>query len=168
MGKILKIAIITMISIGMMGCDSAQETAVGTEAHEAYLAAINAERAHPHDCGDTHYKATTELVWNDQLAAAAQKHSEDMAQNDFMSHDGSDGGTFELRIQDEGYTPYDKVGENVAVGQESVSVVVQEWMESPGHCKNIMDPRFDEMGMDLEKNSAGSWKRYWPLDLGGR
>ncbi len=168
MGKTLNIAMITMLSIGIMGCDSVRDTIVGTETYDAYLAAINAERAHPNDCGDTHYEATTELVWNDQLAAAARKHSKDMAHNDFMSHVSSDGTIFKVRIQNEGYTSYDKIGENVAAGQESVSVVVAEWMESPGHCKNIMDPRFDEMGMALEKNSAGTWKRYWTLDLGGQ
>ena len=168
MGTTVKTAIAVMMGMGIMGCDSTQETAVGIETREAYLAAINAERAHPHDCGETRYEATTELVWNEQLAAAARKHSDDMAQNDFMSHDSSDGTPFKSRIQNEGYTSYDKIGENVAVGQESVAVVVAEWMESPGHCKNIMDPRFDEMGMALEKNSTGSWKRYWTLDLGGR
>jgi len=168
MGKTLEIVIVIMISMAIMGCDSVRDMSAGTEVQEAYLAAINAERAHPHDCGETHYDATTELVWNDQLATAAQKHSNDMADNDFMSHEGSDGSTFELRVQDEGYTHYNKIGENVAVGQESISVVVQEWMESPGHCKNIMDPLFNEMGMALEKNSAGSWGRYWTLDLGGR
>jgi hypothetical protein len=39
------------------------------------------------------------------------------------------------------------VGENIAYGPKSADEVVQGWLDSPGHCENIMDPRFAEMGI---------------------
>jgi len=38
------------------------------------------------------------------------------------------------------------VGENIANGQRSVSQVMLEWMNSPEHKKNILDPDFTEVG----------------------
>ncbi len=39
------------------------------------------------------------------------------------------------------------MGENIASGQESADEVVDGWMASPGHCANIMDPNFTEIGV---------------------
>jgi len=39
------------------------------------------------------------------------------------------------------------VGENIAYGPKTADEVVQGWLDSPGHCANIMDPRFAEMGI---------------------
>ena len=39
------------------------------------------------------------------------------------------------------------VGENIAYGPSSPDEVVRGWLDSVGHCENIMDPRFVEMGI---------------------
>jgi uncharacterized protein YkwD len=38
------------------------------------------------------------------------------------------------------------VGENIASGQRTVEDAVASWLDSPGHCANIMNPAFTDMG----------------------
>lgn len=43
------------------------------------------------------------LTLNAQLTASAQDHSQDMALNDFIGHQGSDGSSTDQRINQAGY-----------------------------------------------------------------
>ena len=137
----------------------------GSTHTSTYRDAINAARAHARDCGDTHFRAAPPLTWNAKLGAAAQEHSDDMARNDFMGHEGSDGSTYRERIEKNGYTKWRSLGENVAAGQPNTRKVVQDWLDSPGHCKNIMSPKFTEMGMALSENNASEYQQYWTVDF---
>ena len=53
------------------------------------------------------------------------------------------------------------VGENIAYGPKSVEEVVQGWLDSTGHCENIMDPRFAEMGIGYAAGKASRRGLYW-------
>ena len=53
------------------------------------------------------------------------------------------------------------VGENIAYGPESVEEVVQGWLDSPGHCENIMDPRFAQMGIAYSAGRTSRRGLYW-------
>src|ERR1017187_3320510 len=53
------------------------------------------------------------------------------------------------------------VGENIAYGPKSAEEVVQGWLSSPGHCENIMDPRFAEMGIAYAPGHASKRGLYW-------
>jgi uncharacterized protein YkwD len=53
------------------------------------------------------------------------------------------------------------VGENIAYGAKSAEEVVQSWLDSPGHCENIMDPRFAEMGIAYGAGQASRRSLYW-------
>lgn len=100
------------------------------------------------------------LKWNPALGLVARSHSEDMADNDNLSHTSSDGTPFVARVMDvyDGYV----VGENVAFGYpDPYSVMVQGWMCSSGHRSNIMDADFDELG-------TGTVDDYWTQDFGNR
>jgi len=130
--------------------------------HTDYLNAVNAVRAQSRSCGDTYFPAAPKLRWNAKLADAAQEHSQDMAQHDFMDHEGSDGSTPADRIVKRGY-PYRSFGENVAEGQSDTEEAIQAWIKSPPHCKNLMSPKFEEMGMAVGENNAN---KYWTLDMG--
>ena len=56
------------------------------------------------------------------------------------------------------------VGENIAFGPESAEEAVAGWMASPGHCANIMDPRFREMGVAVAQGrKRGHF--YWVQNL---
>ena len=50
---------------------------------------------------------------------------------------------------------------NVASGQQTPDAVVKSWLESPGHCENIMEPRFVEMGVAYATGQSGRHGLYW-------
>lgn len=62
-----------------------------------------------------------------------------------MSHTGSDGSSPVQRIDREGYS-WSALGENVAFGYRNVASVMAGWLASPGHCSNIMNPNFTQLG----------------------
>jgi uncharacterized protein YkwD len=100
---------------------------------------------------------------------AAYLHSEDMALNNFFSHTGSDGSSAGQRISLQGY-PWSTYGENIAVGYPTVSSVIQGWLGSEGHCRNLMDPDFTEIGAGYAVGPFGGnpAARYWTFDLADR
>jgi uncharacterized protein YkwD len=53
------------------------------------------------------------------------------------------------------------VGENIAQGQMSIDEVMTGWLKSEGHCKNLMNPAFKEIGV-------AEFNHYWVQDFGGR
>ena len=77
------------------------------------------------------------LSWNDQLFEAALLHSEDMAENNYFSHDSQDGRSFIDRITSAGYS-YSTVAENIAAGYSDAQAVVNAWMNSEGHRENML------------------------------
>lgn len=136
---------------------------------EQLLAAVNEARGASRLCGSASYGPSPPVAWSDALATAAYLHSSDMARNGFFSHTGSDGSSAGQRITRQGYS-WSTWGENIAVGYPSVSAVVQGWLGSEGHCRNIMDPDFSEIGAGYAVGQYGGSPsaRYWTLDLADR
>jgi uncharacterized protein YkwD len=136
---------------------------------DEFLAAVNQARAVSQICGTTPYGPAAAVSWSDNLAIAAYLHSEDMALNNFFSHTGSDGSSAGQRISRQGY-PWSTYGENIAVGYPTVSSVVQGWLGSEGHCRNLMDPDFTETGAGYAVGPFGGnpAARYWTFDLADR
>ena len=97
-----------------------------------------------------------------RLTEAARVQARDMADRQKMGHEGSDGSTPEQRVVNAGYH-YLKTGENVAVGYRDVEEVIQAWMDSPGHRKNIMG-EFTEIGLACVIGKDK--KPYWAADFG--
>ncbi len=122
------------------------------------LSLVNDYRANGCNCGGTHYPPVPEVHWNSKLAKAALDHSVDMHNNNYFSHTGLDGSTPGDRIARAGYIWW-TVGENIAKGYPSEEAVVQAWIDSPGHCKNIMNGEFREMGL-------GTSGPYWTQEFG--
>lgn len=88
-----------------------------------------------------------------QLSGVAQKKSEDMQKNNYFSHTSPTyGAPFDM-MRDFGVT-YRTAGENIAQGQQTPQQVVQAWMNSEGHRKNILNGQFTHIGVGFEK--AGS------------
>ena len=100
------------------------------------------------------------VVWNDKLAKAAYDHSADMKANDYFSHTGLNGSTAGQRITAVGYT-CKTYGENIANGYTTEQAVMTGWLNSEGHCKNIMNGNFKEMG-------AGRQDNYWTQVFGAK
>jgi uncharacterized protein YkwD len=105
-----------------------------------------------------------ELKIKDSLNNAAEKHSVDMALNDFFSHTGSDGSRVGARVSEEGYN-WRAVGENIAAGQNTPQKVVDAWKGSSGHRANMLNDMWQDMGIDYAylANDAGkvNANHYW-------
>ena len=92
------------------------------------------------------------LAWCPTLANAASKHSKDMSSHGFMGHVGSDGSTFTQRANAHGYVRWTRLTENVAAGQSSVDSVLANWLASPLHAANILDPTVNHAGFGRAGN----------------
>lgn len=131
----------------------------------AMLTAVNNARASARSCGDTRYNAAPALTWSCELAQAAATHSADMASHNFLSHAGSDGLQVSDRATAAGYR-WQSIGENIAAGQTSVDAVMQSWLQSSGHCANIMNPSFVDFGAASATDSGSDYRIYWTQVFG--
>ncbi|WP_082616912.1 CAP domain-containing protein [Massilia sp. Root418] len=129
------------------------------QASAAALAAVNAARAAPRLCGARLFAAARPLVLNSALAQAALVHSRDMATQRYFSHQARDGSYVAERALRAGYA-WRWVGENIASGINTAEDAVAGWLESPGHCANIMNPAFIEMGVASSLNTERRMM-YW-------
>lgn len=133
------------------------------------LEAINVVRSGTRVCvnGQAALPAVGPVVWNGALAAAADRHSADMAENDVFDHNGSDGSTPAQRITDAGYR-WSAWGENIAGGYTTTVAVVRGWLDSPGHCAIIMQANFKDFGASCRYDAASTYGYYWTADFGSR
>jgi uncharacterized protein YkwD len=131
------------------------------------LALVNAHRAAGADCGSWgRFPGTTALAWNGPLTQASLRHSDDMVAHDFFSHTGSDGSDGGDRATAAGYA-WSAWGENIAAGQPTVAAVVSAWMASPGHCANVMNARWRDIGLACVGGAASNtYRSYWTMTLG--
>jgi uncharacterized protein YkwD len=123
------------------------------------LQLVNQVRARGTHCGDELFGPAPPLTLSGTLSDVASGHANDMAQKNYFEHVDPAGHSPADRVRATGYQEK-LVGENIAYGPKTVDEVVQGWLDSPGHCENIMDPRFVEMGLAL---APGRVKRglYW-------
>lgn len=105
------------------------------------------------------------LEWNAALGAAAQRHADDMAANNYFSHTSRNGTSFAARIRSAGYR-YRLVAENIAAGQQSPEEVVASWMSSPSHRANILNCRLRHIGIGFGANAGSAYGTYWVQDFG--
>jgi uncharacterized protein YkwD len=136
-----------------------------TAFEDEVLELVNANRAMGWNCdAEGQFAATAPLTMNPFLRCAARLHSKDMNDRDFFAHDNPDGDGPSERIDATGYVG-GTWGENIAMGQATPQQVVSGWMESDGHCANIMRPSFTEIGVGFVQ---GATRRdlYWTQTFG--
>ncbi len=131
-----------------------------TPGEEVMLQQVNSARLQTRDCGSTTYSAVAPLKWDCKLQKAALVHSLDMANNNFLNHTGSNGLGPEFRIEEQGYQVR-TWGENIAAGYTNVVDAIAAWLESSGHCQNIMNPKVTDLGMASAENSNSDYRIYW-------
>ena len=124
------------------------------------LQLVNNVRQSGCNCGSTVMPPVSPVVWNDLLALAADNHSKDMLANNYFNHTGLNGSTPGDRIRAAGYN-WRAYGENIAYNYPTEQAVMNGWLNSEGHCKNIMNGTFNEMGVAREGN-------YWTQEFGRR
>lgn len=129
------------------------------------LSLVNAARAQAHQCGPQAFTATTPLAWNDTLASAANSHTRNMANGNFFDHLDHDGRTPGDRAELAGYTAK-AIGENIAAGLDTPRKVVDGWLASPGHCANLMNPQFRELGAAYAMDPKSDAGIYWTAMFG--
>jgi uncharacterized protein YkwD len=129
------------------------------------LALVNQARTQPRRCGGQSFAAAPLLTLNAVLTRAAATHAESMARLSYMEHQGRDGSTPADRASRAGYD-WRSIGENIAMGQTTPEKVMQDWLRSPEHCANIMEPRFTEMGLAFAVNSGSEGGIYWAQAFG--
>ena len=123
---------------------------------------INDVRKAKHRCGKRTFFPAGHVHWNPKLGVAALAHARDMAQNDRLSHTGSDGSEVQVRVQKTGYR-WRAVDENLSAGHQDSKAVVSAWLASPGHCANLMDPMVTEIGAACFRNPESAYGTYWAL-----
>ncbi len=99
---------------------------------------------------------------NVSLNTAAEGHSEGQAFAGSIFHIAPDGTNPGDRIASTGYQ-FSTWGENVAAGFRTPETVMGAWMSSPGHCRNILNPGFTELGVGYEEreNDPSRYFDYW-------
>jgi uncharacterized protein YkwD len=148
MNRCKSIGIVVLFSILLIACTEEPHTldAPDAVAQHSALQLVNKARTNGCNCGSTYYPPVPALSWDEQLEAAAQAHSDDMNRRNRMAHQGGDGSNPGVRITRTGYA-WSTYGENIAEGYTNEESVVEAWLESTGHCKNIMNGSFTQMGM---------------------
>ncbi|AJQ93321.1 CAP domain-containing protein [Gynuella sunshinyii] len=150
------------------GGDGGGQTAecVITDIEAQLLAAHNEARSQARSCGDEYFPAVPALSWNCKLASTSTLHNQDMIDKNYFSHTGSDGSGPGDRAKDAGYD-YSWVGENIAAGYNGITSVMDGWLNSPGHCRNIMNSNYTEMGASrLDGTSQTTYSPYWTAMFG--
>lgn len=144
----------------------ARQLASARQTDDIILDAVNRARAIERNCGERHFTAAPALALNRQLGDAALAHSRDMARQNYFSHEGKDGREVADRAVQAGYR-WRGIGENIAMGQESAEEAVAGWLASPGHCANIMNRSFKDMGAGYAIGAGGVQGRvYWTQVFG--
>lgn len=139
---------------------------ISTETLEAeILRLINEIRSQAQTCGNVEFSPAPAVSWNERLEGAALIHSEDMANNNFFDHQGTDSSMIGDRATMVEYN-WRRIAENIAAGQQTIEHAVEGWMNSPPHCSSIMNSSYFEVGVSCHDNEASAYDRYWTMVLG--
>lgn len=143
-----------------------------------FLTLINNARGQARSCGsEGFFPAVPAVTWSDKLYKTAYEHSQDLAISETFSHTGSgtesDWSGFALnkrssvsdRLANYGYN-WRAYGENIAGGNESAENTMQQWLNSAGHCANIMSSNFTQVGMARKTNLNARYRHYWTQNFG--
>ena len=102
-------------------------------------------------------KGLPPFIQDAELTQVARAFSDDMLVRRFFDHTTPDGVSFDERIADRyrhrvrlmGENIWYASGYNVAKIQQVAKEIVDDWMSSPGHRENILDPRFTHLGVGV-------------------
>jgi uncharacterized protein YkwD len=134
---------------------------------EVVLLEVNKRRAAGAVCGGKAYPAVSPLTMDPALRNAARRHSKDMATRGFFDHTNPDGQGMDDRIRAAGFLGATATGENIAAGGSTPAGTVQQWMDSPGHCTNIMYAGFQKIGVGYFNGPGSKYGHYWTQNFAG-
>lgn len=105
------------------------------------------------------------LTASPTLTDAAQYHATDMADQNYFSHDVQGVGSWSDNISDNGYNSMGR-GENIAAGNADADATFQQWVNSPGHRANMLNPSYTAIGIGDASNSNSEYGTYWTTTFG--
>jgi uncharacterized protein YkwD len=124
----------------------------------AVVCLVNQQRAAHHLPG---------LVASPLLNRSAQGWTNVMVTSDQFTH----GANFASRISATGYV-WRMAGENIATGFDTPRGVVRAWMASTGHCQNILNPTYRNIGTGISARAVrgfatgpGTWTQDFALGM---
>ncbi|WP_246092617.1 CAP domain-containing protein [Terrilactibacillus laevilacticus] len=92
------------------------------------------------------------LDWNKSASDAAYKHSQEMKERNYFSHDSKWSGDLSKRLQKE-KVQFQLAGENIAAKYPDGVAVVIGWLNSEDHRKNLLNDEFTELGVGVYKDN---------------
>jgi uncharacterized protein YkwD len=132
-----------------------QEPADGAFWRSEILRLVNQERQ---------AQGVSPVTLNDTLADEAAEYACEMIHYDFFGHTNPTTGSTLTDRAAEVHYDFWIIGENLAAGQRSPAQVMAEWMDSPCHRENIMNPAFTELGVAVRV--GGDYGFYWVQEFG--
>jgi uncharacterized protein YkwD len=127
---------------------------VGYHGRSVHLNGVQAELLRLHNEARKERDLSTFCV-SGQLMSAATAHSRDMLDRDYYDHVAPDGNTPEQRVRATGYS-YSSMAENIhrrslsyapEPTQKDLELVFEDWINSPGHRANVLNPDLHEIGI---------------------
>ncbi|MFW0862243.1 MAG: CAP domain-containing protein [Candidatus Komeilibacteria bacterium] len=91
-------------------------------------------------------KGLNPLTVNNKLTNAATSKAKHLIQHDYFSHNSPAGKQFSEWIIESGYN-FQIIGENLAIGFATNKDVMKAWMDSPKHKENILNEKYNEIGL---------------------
>ena len=135
-----------------------------TQLENEILEIVNQRRAEGANCGSAgSFGPAGPLTMNPALRCAARVHSKDMVDRNFFDHTNPSGESPFQRMAEAGYN-YSTAGENIAAGNSTAAATMDQWMNSDGHCGNIMNPAFTELGVGYYP--GGQYGHMWTQVFG--
>lgn len=96
------------------------------------------------------------LILDKKLCLLSGEKANDMAKNNYFSHNSKVLGTPFEHMKKNG-VKYRTAAENIAKGQKTPEEVMNTWKKSPGHRKNILNPKFHKMGINKDELGQDIW-----------
>lgn len=107
------------------------------------------------------------LQMTQTLSNAAEFHSADMASANYFDHTLSNGASWADNIWSAGYTYDTYLAENIAAGNPSAAATFQQWVNSPGHNANMLNPTISAIGIGRASSGGSDFGTYWTTTFGG-
>lgn len=136
------VAVFGLLIAAVFLLSSSQSRLLGSPQVAAVISSVLIELAN----GDRAANSLQTLTLNPVLVAAAQAKANDMATHGYFAHVSPQGVEPWHWFTEAGYT-FRYAGENLAIDFSDSGDVERAWMNSPTHRKNILDPRFTEIGI---------------------
>lgn len=77
-----------------------------------------------------------------------------------FSHQRPDGTSWSMVLKQNNVS-YTSAAENIAAGQNTPEAVVKEWMNSPSHRANIMNSKYNKIGVSCYVDQNTPYRYYW-------